>query len=519
MRSPNLRPRLAALLLPTLAACGTSAPAAEPTPETTPETTAEPSVRTAAMTITAEEMAAKIGALAHDSMAGRATPSPEIEQAARYLADGFRTAGLQPAGDDGSFIHRYDLTTTTLAPEGTTLRVAGSQDEPTWGVDYFMVPPPQRVEAPVHYMGLAGEAAAPPPETRGAILVFQHPGATLDQEWQERLTAALQPAVMSGAAGVVFILSPDFPPGAVAELAPATAQQQAPLALVGITHEAGARLIAALDHDLAQLEQDGTHGSLGNQPLVIQGTRTQETQRAPNVAGVLRGSDPVLRDTYIVLTAHFDHVGVGEPDESGDSIFNGADDDASGTAAVLELAEAFADLDEPPARSVLFLLVSGEEKGLLGSQAWAEDPTVDMGSVIANVNMDMVGRDPHPDTLIAIGQEYTTMEGSLQQVLAAHPELGLTVILDPKPEERYFFRSDQLSFIQRGVPAVFFTTGEHDDYHQQSDEAHRIDYDKATRVTRLAFYLAHTLANSATAPEWTEEGRARVREMLGGAGF
>lgn len=508
MRSAILQPRLAVLLLPVLAACGAAAPAA-PSPEA--------ALETAAMTITAEDMASRIGALAHDSMAGRDTPSPELEKAAVYLADHFRAVGLQPAGQEGTFIHRYDLTTASLLPDETTLHVAGSDDSATYGVDYFMVPPPQRLETTAHYMGIAGDAGAPPADARGGILIYQHPGSTLDQEWQTRLGGALQTAVMGGAAGVVVVLSPDFPSEAIGQLASATAQQQAPFGLVGISHGAGERLLADLGHDLAELESAGAYAGLGDTPVVMQGTRTEERHRPPNVAAMLPGSDPELRDSYVVVTAHFDHVGIGQPDESGDSIFNGADDDASGTAAVLELAEAFASLEEAPARSIVFLLVSGEEMGLLGSQGWVEDPTVDIGNVIANMNMDMVGRDPLPDTLIGIGQEYTTMEATLQQVLADHPDLGLTVILDPKPEEMYFFRSDQLPFIQNGIPAVFFTTGEHDDYHKQSDEADAIDNDKAARVTRLAFYLAHAVANSVIAPEWTEEGRARVREMLGGA--
>src|SRR5690606_4787139 len=129
-----------------------------------------------------------------------------------------------------------------------------------------------------------------------------------------------------------------------------------------------------------------------------------------------------LRDTYVVVTGHFDHVGVGQPNETGDSIYNGADDDASGTAAVLEIAEAMAALPEAPARSVLFLTVSGEEKGLLGSMAFAENPTVPIDAIVANVNMDMIGRNA-PDTVIGIGQEYSTLEGMLQRISSERPEL------------------------------------------------------------------------------------------------
>jgi Zn-dependent M28 family amino/carboxypeptidase len=217
----------------------------------------------------------------------------------------------------------------------------------------------------------------------------------------------------------------------------------------------------------------------------------------------------------VVLTAHFDHVGVSAPDASGDSIYNGADDNASGTAGLLGIAEAFAALPEPPARSVLFLAVSGEEKGLLGSMHFAANPTIPGEGIVANLNMDMIGRNA-PDTLIAIGQEYSTFEQVLNEVLAAHPDLGLTVIRDPYPEEGLFFRSDQLSFIQRGVPSLFFFTGLHEDYHQPSDVLERIDADKVARVSRLGFLVAHRVATSREAPEWTEEGRRQVEQILRG---
>jgi Zn-dependent M28 family amino/carboxypeptidase len=214
-----------------------------------------------------------------------------------------------------------------------------------------------------------------------------------------------------------------------------------------------------------------------------------------------------------------EHVGIGAPDAAGDSIYNGADDNASGTAGVLEVAEAFASLPEAPARSVIFLAVSGEEKGLLGAMAYVEDPPlIDTEDVVANVNLDMISRLA-PDTIIGIGQEYSTLQTVLDQIQEHHPELGLSVILDPVPEERYFFRSDQLPFIQAGIPAVFFTTADHEDYHQPSDEAWKVDNDKAARVSRLAFLLAYHVAQDPTAPEWTEEGWAKVQEMLGGSPF
>jgi Zn-dependent M28 family amino/carboxypeptidase len=133
--------------------------------------------------------------------------------------------------------------------------------------------------------------------------------------------------------------------------------------------------------------------------------------------------------------------------------------------------------------------------------------------VVANVNLDMIGRLA-PDTIIGIGQEYSSLQVVLDEIQEHHPELGLSVILDPVPEEQYFFRSDQLPFIQQGIPAVFFTTTDHEDYHQPSDEAEKIDNDKAARVSRLAFLLAYHVAQDPTAPEWTDEGWATVEELL-----
>lgn len=492
-----------------MAACGAPPPAA-PSPEA--------DARAAAATITAADIGVKIDALAHDTAGGRDTPSPELEKAARYIADQLRAAGLEPLGDEGTYIDRWDWVRTTLDPEETRVAVPGGDADPTYATDFYLLEGPAAVEAPAYYMGVIGQTDAPPEEARGRVLIFRHPGTSPDTEWQMRMGAALQPAMMTGAPAVIFITDPDFDESAYAPVASELAGRRAPLAVAGLTHEAGAALIADLGANLAELEAAGAPTALGDQAVVIEAERVQKTDSPPNVAAILRGSDPELADSYVVMTAHFDHLGTGEPDEAGDTIFNGADDNASGTAAVIEAAEAFAALDGKPARSIIFLLVSGEEYGLLGSRAWVENPPVDIGAVVANINLDMVGRTA-PDTVIGIGQEYTTLAGDIDAILAAHPDLGLNVILDPVPEENYFFRSDQLPFIQRGIPAVFFTTGDHEDYHARSDEPAAIDDDKAARIARLAFHLAHAIATSAEPPEWTEEGQRIVEERLTGSPF
>jgi Zn-dependent M28 family amino/carboxypeptidase len=203
---------------------------------------------------------------------------------------------------------------------------------------------------------------------------------------------------------------------------------------------------------------------------------------------------------------------VGPADETGDSIYSGADDNASGTAALIQMAEAFAALPEAPARSVLFLAVSGEEKGLLGSAYFAQNPTVPRGSMVANLNLDMVGRN-HPDTVYAIGKEYSDLGDLVREVAAAHPELGLVVAPDPEPEEQVFLRSDHFSFVQVGIPALMFTTWLHDEYHAPSDTPDLIDAEKLARVARLSFLLVHRLAQDETVPEWNAAGRELLRSL------
>ena len=505
MTMPSYRRALPALLLPLLSACG-GAPASEaPTPMASAEA--------AAATITAEDMGRLIGALAHDSARGRDTPSQELEEAAAFIAARFQALGLEPAGENGTYIDRWDYDRIGADLDQTFVRVKDAAYAPRYARDFFMVLGGQPVtEAGLFYAGVAGQTGPLPSSAQGKMIMFDVPGAEVDAGWQQGLMGGIQGAMMSGAAGVVVVMDPAFPPELVGQLATATIAQQAPMPVVGLTDDAARRLVAAAGNDLGALRTAGAPTDL-DAVMEVSGARTEERHTPPNVVAMLRGSDPELSQTYIVMTAHFDHDGIGNPDASGDSIYNGADDNASGTSAIMEIAEAFASLPRAPARSVIFLAVSGEEKGLLGAEAWVENPTVPIDAVVANVNMDMIGRNA-PDTVIGIGQEYSSLEGVLAAITASRPELGLNVILDQKPEEMYFFRSDQLPFIKKGIPAVFFTTDDHEDYHKPSDEAHKIDNDKAARVARLGFYLAHSIATDPVAPDWTTEGWQRIEQML-----
>jgi len=225
-------------------------------------------------------------------------------------------------------------------------------------------------------------------------------------------------------------------------------------------------------------------------------------ERAPNVVGWIRGSDPELRDEYVLFSAHMDHLGVGRPVE-GDSIYNGADDDASGTATVIELAEAFA-AGEPPRRSLVFLAVSGEERGLLGSQWYAQNPAFPLDATVAAVNMDMIGRNWR-DTVAAVGLEASSLGAAAREVAAEHPELGMTVVGDRWPEENLFVRSDHYHFAREGVPALFFFSGLHEDYHGPDDETGKLDYAKTARIGRLLYLLGRRVADADERPAWNRD--------------
>jgi Zn-dependent M28 family amino/carboxypeptidase len=211
----------------------------------------------------------------------------------------------------------------------------------------------------------------------------------------------------------------------------------------------------------------------------------------------------------VAISAHLDHIGV-RPGRT-DSIFNGADDNASGVAGLLEIAEAFSRGEAPPARSLLFLVPSGEEKGLWGSAYYVRHPTVPLGDIVADLNMDLIGRN-WGDSVIVSGPEMSTLGETLRRVSAAHPDLRMAPLADRWPEERIFYRSDHFNFAVKGIPVLFFTSGTHADYHQPTDEVDRIDTEKAARLVRLVFHVGAAVANSTDRPRWNPGSHRRLVE-------
>ena len=240
-------------------------------------------------------------------------------------------------------------------------------------------------------------------------------------------------------------------------------------------------------------------------------SRRGETYSSQNVAGLLRGSDPKLRDQYVIVSSHYDHIGVASTGD--DRIFNGANDDASGVATVLETASALASLHPHPKRSVLFLLFFGEEKGLLGSQYYAAHPLKPLEQTVAQLNLEQMGRTdssegPKLKSANLTGWEYSTLT---QTLVEAGRQAGVTIAKDPKASDAYFNRSDNAPLARLGIPAhTMSVTYEFPDYHAVGDEWQKIDYANMAQVDRAVALTVLRLASSPVTLKWNANyGRAR----------
>ena len=473
---------------------------------------------TGAATITPGDVRARIGIIAHDSMRGRDTPSPGLEMTAAYIAAQFKSFGLRPAGDSGTFIQRYPYNARRIDVNAKMLQVTkGGALDLKFARDYFALPSEQDsvVGVPI-FVGVAAAGMTAPPDARGRILVAAVPD-TIGPAWNARLTAFLPLAMTAGASAVVLVLDPKVTPDAVAQIAGPISEQVAPFPIFGVRADAIAPIFTAAGINPTTVWSTAPKGELAGIALRLATPVSESAATVPNVVGVLEGSDPVLRNEYVVFSAHMDHVGVGAPDATGDSIFNGADDDGSGTTAVIEVAQAFASLPTKPKRSVMFLLVSGEEKGLLGSEYFTKHLSIPAAQVVADINIDMIGRN-HPDSVTAIGLDFSSLGPLATSVSAANKDLHLVIAPDMQPEEHLFERSDHFNFAVLNIPAIFFTTGLHADYHKQSDEVDKIDADKLARVAKLAFLLGNAVANDAAKPVWTAKGLEVIKAAAAARG-
>jgi hypothetical protein len=456
--------------------------------------------------ITPGDMRARISFLAADRLRGRGTPSEGLEIAASYVESQFRRMGLDPSKT--GYTQRYQLVMSDMG-DGWSLALQHGSRRATLRVriDFWGLPwAAGSVEGRLRFVGGAGPQG-PAEDGEPTIWVARLSPNTMPREWQRAASAA-------GAVGLLLVkpsegLEPQVrhwlsEEDTVYELG--DIEVSVPAAMV--TEEA---LSAALERVGLEAPPAGAqeHGLTPAGRLQLAADLTVETLSAPNVLGIVRGSDRRLRNEYVLVSAHMDGLGVGRPVD-GDSIYNGADDNASGTAAMLEVAEAMAELEDGrPRRSVAFLAVSGEERGLLGSAWFVERPPIPLERIVANVNLDMIGRN-WEDTIAVIGKPYSSLGALVDSVAAAHPELGLAAVDDQWPADGFFFRSDHFNFARKGIPAVFFFNGVHADYHQPSDETRKIKFEKASRVARLVYEVVMAIANADDPPTWDPEARLRI---------
>ncbi len=482
-----------------------------------------------AASITTEDVRRRIDLIADDSMLGRATPSPQLDLAAAYMAGEFRRFGLKPGGDSGTYLQRYPLDVLRFDPESAAIRVTG-RTPATWrgGQDVLLV---------------EGQAPERATSGSGVLITGSAEGSTaLDSSAVagKVLFVAFGPGLNAIAAKVLplrplaMILVAGFPdsiwlrlPGRTASIRvhnPSEGGGGVPVPAVFAVRSATVAPLFAQSGSPAESLRAWGDRPLAAHPLSDVGLQLDVRERllqhtsAPNVIGILEGSDAALKKEYVLFTAHLDHIGTPGAGEGcsargADSICNGADDDGSGTVAVLELAQAFASARERTKRSLVFMTVSGEERGLWGSAYFADHPTVSLANVVADLNSDMVGRNAK-DTLAVIGREHSNLGTMLDSVTAAHADLGIKPVGDLWPQEGLYFRSDHYNFAKKGVPILFFTTGLHPDYHQVSDSPDKIDAEKEARFARLVFYLGLAVANAAQRPQWNPQS---YRQIVGAA--
>jgi len=444
--------------------------------------------------MTAAELRAHVSFLASDPLEGRDTPSRGLDVAAEYIASEFRRAGLEPAGDDGYFqtaphaALRENLAGFHLALErdGKTLAV------PTTAVRVTAETALDLKDVPLVRVPVDGDSST------------------------------LAPGSFDGKA--VLTETPDFSSLPAAQRAEAIQQM---LRLRARLRESNAALLIEMTNRLTparprltglggrrrtppaiEIDDPALRAAAATLPPGLIGARISlrlaapeaETVRLKNVAGLVRGSDPQLKDTYVIVSGHYDHEGVRDG-----VVYNGANDDASGTSAMLAIAEAVARLPQKPKRSILFIAYFGEEKGLLGSRYYGAHPLFPLSRTVANLNLEQMGRTddsdgPNRKSVFVTGFDYTNLKDWLAN---AGRETGVRFGKDGTNSDAFFARSDNQSLADAGVPAhTLVTAYMYPDYHQPGDHWEKIDYDNMATVTRAIGVALLRVANSSKPVEW-----------------
>jgi len=450
--------------------------------------------RAALERISADALKAHVRFLASDALEGRGTPSRGQDAAAEYIAAQFTRLGLEPAGDAGSYFQNAGFAQVTVNLEGAEVVID------------------------------AGGKAFAVPADRIGVMGAQTSGVNLDGVEAVKVSGAADVVAGRIANRAVLVEAPDYN-----ALTTAEARRNAfrdfrrmrsalndahPAVVIAIGEAAPPRPPRTAKRLVSDVETAPLWLQVGDAELraaVRQGQSFKATVHVPepqrehvilrNVAGLLRGTDPKLCDTYVVVSAHYDHLGL-LPPRTGDRIMNGANDNASGTASMIEIAGAL--VKAPPRRSVLFVAWFGEEMGLLGSRYYVAKPLEPLARTVANINLEQTGRTddlsgPALNSAGMTGWDYSDVGDTFER---AAEETGVKFVRNATWDE-FFARSDNVSFAALGIPA--HTVGvalEFPDYHKVSDEWQKLDYANMEKVTRFLAEGVELLANSETAPKW-----------------
>ena len=498
-----------------------------------------------------EAIRAHMRFLADDLLEGRGTATRGQDLAAKYIAAEFEALGLEPAGANHTYYQPVPLRRIEIQSAQTSMALIrkGSEEKLEFGKDYVTAGNPiyedTTARAAAVFVGFGVSAPAlgyddyAGTDVRGKIVVTLY-GAPPRFPSAERAhysgIVKYEQAAARGAVGVITLWVGDVAAhfafqGIVDYLkAPAYRWLDAqgrpndsfPEFRGGalLAGECARRLFERSPKTLDQAIADGNAGKVQTFALPLEVAIHTVTRHSavssPNVAALLRGSDPNLREEYVVYTAHSDHMGIG-PAVDGDAIYNGAVDNASGTAALIEVARAFTSLPRPPRRSILFVAVTGEEAGLIGSDYYAHNPTVQRQNLVANINIDEIALFYDFSDIVALGEEHSSLGKKVREAAA---RMDLEVSPDLMPEEVLFIRSDQYSFVRQGVPAIMAGGGfkardpridgkkvtldwEARLYHTPRDDmAQPLDFGAAVRFTRLQFLIGYLTAQAGERPAW-----------------
>jgi hypothetical protein len=465
-----------------------------------------PDVRAALNLIQPNELKGDLSFLASDALQGRYTPSPGLQIAAEFIASKFRAAGLEPGGTDGYFqVAQMLERRSVIASSALTVKTPSAS---------FTAPPNSisltSVNAPVHLadVPVIRFEKREPDVLKGidltgkAVVVPQPDLARTPQEDRRRVILALRAfdkdVAHSKAAIEIVVTTQRLPPPGPPRLLFADDLSEAQVPVITVASQ---QLQAQLDAQSVSIDLPAPDD---NKVAVS------------NVIGILRGSDPNLKDTCVLLTAHYDHIGTAEtagrmamsPPAGEDKIFNGANDDGSGTVSVIEIARALSHLTPHPKRSIVFMTFFGEERGEFGSRYYGTHPVFPISKSVADINLEQVGRTDSTTgkqikTASLTGYDYSEVTSYLEK---AGQQTGIKVYKDDQASDAYFTRSDNDALAEQGVPAHSLTVAfDFPDYHQVGDEWQKIDYNNMAAVDRMVALGLVNIANSLKAPAWNAE--------------